>query len=82
MTPVSEKELSKHNSEEDLWVAIDGLVYDVSEWQFDHPGGADVLLTFAGKDATEFFKSVAHSLEALEIRKKYVVGRLVPTSKL
>ena len=46
MKLVTLEELAAHNTEDDLWVAIEGLVYDVTEWQFDHPGGADILLTF------------------------------------
>ena len=39
MKVVSHEELKKHNSEGDVWMAIHGLVYDVSKFMPDHPGG-------------------------------------------
>ena len=36
-------------SAESCWVAIDGGVYDVTEFLDEHPGGATMLLTMAGK---------------------------------
>ena len=34
------------------YIIIDNKVYDVTEFVEDHPGGADVLLTHVGKDAS------------------------------
>ena len=41
-----------------------------------HPGGEEVLLEQAGKDATETFEDVGHSTEAREIMKDLLVGVL------
>lgn len=30
-------EISKHNTKEDLWMAIDGKVYDCTEFLDEHP---------------------------------------------
>lgn len=38
-----------------LLVAIDGLVYDISEYSENHPGGKKVLHAFVGRDATSAF---------------------------
>ena len=40
---VSWDELAKHASPTDLWVAVDGLVYDVTAWRMQHPGGWRLL---------------------------------------
>ena len=47
-----------HNRPEDLWLAIDGYVYNLSEFLNEHPGGAKPLIKMAGKDATEKFMKV------------------------
>jgi cytochrome b involved in lipid metabolism len=48
-------------------------VYDVSKYLDDHPGGAEVMLDVAGKDADEFFEDIGHSKEArLELTKYYI----------
>ena len=46
-------EIEKHNSSNDAWIVIANKVYDVTTWLDNHPGGWQVLLDFAGKDATE-----------------------------
>lgn len=53
---ITQVELAKHNSMGDLWVAIHGHVYDVSEFVESHPGGVDKLLQYAGKDGTRGFR--------------------------
>ncbi|KAF8348837.1 peroxisomal acyl-CoA-dehydrogenase [Amanita rubescens] len=60
-------DVSKHNTESDLWVIIDAKVYDLSRFKNLHPGGLSVLTDeeVAGKDATEAFFSL-HRYEVLE----------------
>lgn len=40
---ISVQELRKHNQPGDLWVAVSGIVYNVSAFANVHPGGAKVL---------------------------------------
>ncbi|KAF4973427.1 hypothetical protein FSARC_252 [Fusarium sarcochroum] len=70
------KQVAEHNSPEDAWFVIHGLVYDVTKYLADHPGGADVLTEAAGTDASEGFDNAGHSEDAFEIMKDCCVGKL------
>jgi cytochrome b involved in lipid metabolism len=51
------------------YIIIDNNVYDLTEFEEDHPGGAGVLRYFKGKNATEKFHSIpSHDNE--HIKKK------------
>jgi L-lactate dehydrogenase (cytochrome) len=52
------EELSKHNGRESCWIVVHGRAYDATEFLDDHPGGAKVILKYAGKDATEEFDTI------------------------
>ncbi|XP_019161947.1 PREDICTED: acyl-lipid (9-3)-desaturase-like [Ipomoea nil] len=52
---ITAEELKKHNKAGDLWVSIQGKVYDVSEWVKVHPGGELPLRSLAGQDVTDAF---------------------------
>lgn len=52
------------------------VVYDVSKFIHEHPGGEEVLRVFAGKDATEGFEDAAHSEEFNPIMDRLLVARL------
>ncbi|KAI1813202.1 ferredoxin reductase-like protein [Poronia punctata] len=75
------KEVSAHNTPADAWMIIHGSVYDVTKYLQDHPGGADVLLDAAGKDASEDFDNAGHSEDAFDIMAEYRVGSFVGTSR-
>jgi flavocytochrome c len=64
----TEAEIAKHNSEGDLWVVIEGKVYDLTSFLPDHPGGKKAIMLFAGKDATEEF----NMLHPPNVLKKYL----------
>jgi len=44
-----------HNSAESCWAAIDGEVYDLTNWIDLHPGGREEILSLCGTDATVAF---------------------------
>mmetsp|Transcript_126600 Transcript_126600/g.364147 ORF Transcript_126600/g.364147 Transcript_126600/m.364147 type:complete len:517 (+) Transcript_126600:106-1656(+) len=75
MSTVSKDELAKHSKEGDLWMAIDGDVYDVSKFARLHPGGSQILEQFGGKDATvEFYEM--HRKDVLLKYQRLKVGTL------
>ncbi|RHZ67154.1 cytochrome b5-like heme/steroid binding domain-containing protein [Aspergillus thermomutatus] len=71
-------EVKRHNTPQDLWIAIDGKVYNVSEYQQDHPGGEEILRNFAGQDATTAFTDAGHSRDAYEKLESLLIGSLEP----
>lgn len=49
----SMEEIAKHNKKDDLWIAVKGVVLDVTNWLDEHPGGPQALFSHMGKDASE-----------------------------
>ncbi|KAH7652467.1 Flavonoid 3'5'-hydroxylase protein [Dioscorea alata] len=70
------QQLTEHNSKQDCWLAIHGKVVDVTKFLEDHPGGDQVLLEVAGKEATKEFEDIGHSKVAKELVLEYQVGLL------
>lgn len=66
------EEVAKHKKEGDLWIIIEGKVYDLSKFGKLHPGGLPPLLdpAVAGGDATELFYSLHRSSVLQEPRYK------------
>jgi len=75
-------EVEKHNQQDDCWVVIGNTktggpkVYNITKYLDNHPGGAEVLLDVAGKDADEFFEDIGHSKDARAELKKHLIGTL------
>jgi flavocytochrome c len=47
------EEVAKHNKKDDLWIAVKGVVMDLTNWLDEHPGGPQALFSHMGRDATE-----------------------------
>jgi cytochrome P450 / NADPH-cytochrome P450 reductase len=69
-------EILRHDKAGDFWVVVHGVVYDVSEWMYRHPGGAEILIEAWGHDATQRFDSAGHSAEARLLTQSFKVGLL------
>ncbi|KAL4364048.1 hypothetical protein GQ457_04G031030 [Hibiscus cannabinus] len=52
---ITADELKQHSKPGDLWISIQGKVYNVSDWAKEHPGGEIPLLNLAGQDVTDAF---------------------------
>ncbi|XP_019414922.1 PREDICTED: cytochrome b5-like [Lupinus angustifolius] len=74
------EDVSKHNKTQDCWVIISGKVYDLTSFIEDHPGGAEVLLAATGKDGTSDYEAAGHSDYAIEMMKKYYIGKIDTTN--
>ncbi|SPO05425.1 related to CYB2 - lactate dehydrogenase cytochrome b2 [Cephalotrichum gorgonifer] len=55
---VSLAEVRQHDKEDDIWVVVDGEVYDMTGFAPDHPGGAEIIYQYAGQDASEPYNEV------------------------
>lgn len=44
-----------NNTAESCWVAVNGFVYDVTDWIPQHPGGPERIIPLCGTDATTAF---------------------------
>lgn len=73
---VTLEDVKKHNTRDSVWFVIHNKVYDVTKFMDEHPGGEEVLLEQAGKDASEIFEDVSHSADAKDLMKNYLVGEL------
>ena len=76
------KEIAERNCKSEALFIIDNVVYNVTKFLDEHPGGHEVLINVSGKDASEDFDDVGHSYDAKELMKKYVVGELVDEDKV
>jgi len=74
-------DIASYNSNQKAWVVIHNNIYDVTAFLNEHPGGEEVLLEQASKDATEAFEDVGHSTDAREMMKKFKVGELVESER-
>ncbi|GFX81497.1 cytochrome b5 [Trichonephila clavipes] len=70
------KEIAEHSNSDSAWVLINDGVYDVTKFLDEHPGGPETLLDWAGKEATEAFEDVAHSVDARTLMENYKIGEL------
>jgi L-lactate dehydrogenase (cytochrome) len=57
--------VSQHNTRDDLWIVLNGKVYDLTNFLTNHPGGQKILLKYGGKDATKIFTPI-HPPDAIE----------------
>lgn len=77
-------EVALHSSASDCWLAIEGMVYDVTPFiaSKKHPGGS-AILQGCGKDATTLFNTrpmgskTPHSSTARSYLPKFKIGTLV-----
>lgn len=77
---ITPEELARHDSEESCWKAIDGKVYDVTEYIPEHPAHPSVILDWCGRESTGAWKTKGygrpHSSKAHQMLEEYRIGTL------
>ena len=73
-------EVARHATEADCWMAINGVVYDLTAYLPEHPSRPSIVLPWCGKEATEAYKTKTkgrpHSPEADQLLPNYRIGVL------
>lgn len=82
---VSVEELAQHRARDDAWIAVDGVVYDITPHVRNHPGWTFgsvttvvAIMAFVGKDATRAWHEVDvhRSKKAVAELRSYRIGTL------
>jgi len=68
------EDLKQHTTETDCYLALNGKVYDITEFLDEHPGGYDIILNATGRDATEDFEEIGHSNAARDMLPQWEIG--------
>lgn len=81
---ITREELRVHNvvgnggsKKDDLWVLVNGKVYDLSKFYRNHPGGPDIIEEWAGKDGTKVFEDAGHPKNSKKEMETYLIGEYV-----
>jgi len=78
---VTVAELAAHAATDDCWMAIDGVVYDFTDYIPQHPAPPVVMTQWCGREATEAYHTKGygrpHSPMADALLPPYRVGVLV-----
>ncbi|KAF2146544.1 uncharacterized protein K452DRAFT_241382 [Aplosporella prunicola CBS 121167] len=70
------EEVAKHNKKDDLWIAVKGVVMDLTNWVEEHPGGPQALFSHMGKDASEEFEMLHDDEVIPKYAPNIVIGRV------
>lgn len=69
-------EYQNHKNDVQAWILIAGVVYDVTDFIHEHPGGGEYISNLFGKDATQDFENFSHTPEMFEEYGVRAVGRI------
>ena len=70
------KEVAAHCTIDDCWMIVFDKVYDLTEFIHVHPAGYEIMLEYAGSDATNAFNEKPHTPDAQSALEKYFMGDL------
>lgn len=72
----STSDVASHNKPTDLYIIVDEDVYDLTQFQDEHPGGKKILTRVAGKDASKQFWKYHNESILKKYKGKLQVGSL------
>jgi len=76
------KEVAMHCTADSCWMIIFDKVYDLTDFNDFHPGGMEIMLEYAGSDATNAFSEKPHTIDAADMLEKYLIGELVVSDRM
>lgn len=69
-------EVKAHNTMEDGWSVINGVVYNMTPYARFHPGGADILKAAMGRDSTRLFHKYHSWVNVQALMDRCIIGIL------
>ncbi|GBG29182.1 TBC1 domain family member 23 [Hondaea fermentalgiana] len=72
----TQSDIEAHDKPRDAWIALEGKVYDVTEFADKHPGGSGIITWNAGTDATQVFREQGHGYDHIQALERYFIGYL------
>eukprot|EP00756_Hemistasia_phaeocysticola_P063278 Hpha_TRINITY_DN6756_c0_g2::TRINITY_DN6756_c0_g2_i1::g.110851::m.110851/K13076/SLD; sphingolipid 8-(E)-desaturase len=76
---VTMEEVKRHSKGDDLWVVIEGRVYDLGAFD-SHPGGRGILEQAAGRDVSDVFR-VTHTPAVQQEKERFCIASLAGGGK-
>ncbi|KAJ4245758.1 hypothetical protein NW762_013882 [Fusarium torreyae] len=78
---VSTAKLRQHGTPEDVWIVVNGDVFDMTKFAPEHPGGKEIIYRYAGRDASTPYNEIhSPSLIKKSLPKSCHVGKLDTTT--
>ncbi len=75
------EDVAEHDTLDSCWMAIEGKVYDFTDYIPDHPTPARIMEVWCGREATEGMRTKGigrdHSPAAWAMMRPYRIGELV-----
>jgi hypothetical protein len=75
--------VARHDAPPDCWIVVSNRVYDVTSYLIKHPGGAETIIPWCGRESTVAFQTEdgagSHSPRAFRDLEMYLIGSLAPS---
>jgi cytochrome b involved in lipid metabolism len=70
-------QVAQHNNASSCWSAINGKVYDLTNWISQHPGGPEHILSICGIDGSSAFNAQhAGNAQVEAVLQQFYIGDL------